>query len=278
MRRLLATLEISRPHNMIAAGACVYSSYYLSGGRGIGAVAWPVVFTVLVTGFGNLVNDFFDADIDRVNKPHRPIPSGRLARGYVLRIYAVGTVLVTALMTFVLPPAILALMVAWEALLFSYAARVKRVALFGNILIGAVCASAFLVGAMVTHVPGVVVFPAFFAFVFVVGREIVKGAEDVEGDRMAGARTLAVRFGVARTARWGAMVLCLGAMTAPIPALVRYFGGTYGVLMEMSVVPGMLATAYFVLRSPRKTVFSRVSWLLKIEMLAGIIAMGLGRS
>ena len=263
---------------MIAAGACVYSSYYLSGGRDIGPVAWPVVFTVLVTGFGNLVNDFFDADIDRVNKPHRPIPSGRLGRGYVLRIYAVGTVLVTALMTFVLPPAILALMVAWEVLLFSYAARVKRVALFGNILIGAVCASAFLVGAMVAGVTGVVVFPAFFAFVFVVGREIVKGAEDIEGDRMAGARTLAVRFGVARTARWGAMVLCLGAMTAPIPALVRYFGGTYGVLMELSVVPGMLAAAYFVLRSPRKAVFSRVSWLLKIEMLAGIIAMGLGRS
>jgi len=278
MRQLLATLEISRPHNMVAAGACVYSSYYLSGGRDIGPVAWPVVFTALVTGLGNLINDFFDADIDRVNKPHRPIPSGRLARAHVLRVYAVGTVLLTALMIFVLPPTILSLMVAWESLLFCYAARVKRVALFGNILIGAVCASAFLVGAMVTDVTGVVVFPVFFAFAFVVGREIVKGAEDIEGDRLAGARTLAVRYGVTRTARWGAMVLFLGAVAAPVPALARYYGGAYGVLMELFVVPGMLAAAYLVLRSPQKAVFSRVSWLLKVEMLAGIIVMGLGRS
>lgn len=277
MRRLLAILEILRPHNMIAAGACVCSSYVLSGGRDASPAVWPAVFTALVTGLGNLINDFFDADIDRVNKPQRPIPSGKLTRGGVLRFYAAGTALITTLMIFALPPAVFALMVVWEALLFTYAIRVKRVALFGNILIGAVCASAFLVGAMVTGALGIAVIPALFAFVFVLGRELVKGAEDVEGDRLAGARTLAVRCGAARAAQWGAMVLFVCAVAAPVPALVRYFGTTYGILMEVLVVPGILCAAYFVLASPRKTVFGRVSWLLKIEMLVGIVVMGLGR-
>jgi geranylgeranylglycerol-phosphate geranylgeranyltransferase len=277
MRRLLATLEILRPHNMIAAGACVGASYYLCGGRDLGPVVWPALFTAIVTGLGNLVNDFFDADIDRVNKPHRPIPSGRLSRDYVIRVYETGTVLVTLLMIIALPPAILALMAAWEVLLFVYAIKAKRVALVGNVLIAAICASAFLVGAMVTGALGTVAFPLFFAFVFVLAREFVKGAEDVEGDRTAGAQTLAVRCGAARTAQWGAMILFVGALAAPVPALVRYFGGTYGVLMELLVVPGMISAAYLVLGSPHKAVFGRVSWLLKIEMLAGIVVMGLGR-
>jgi geranylgeranylglycerol-phosphate geranylgeranyltransferase len=130
---------------------------------------------------------------------------------------------------------------------------------------------------MVTGALGTVAFPLFFAFVFVLAREFVKSAEDVEGDRTAGAQTLAVRCGAARTAQWGAMILFVGALAAPVPALVRYFGGTYGVLMELLVVPGMISAAYLVLGSPHKAVFGRVSWLLKIEMLAGIVVMGLGR-
>ena len=195
----------------------------------------------------------------------------------MIRVYAAGTALVTVLMVAALSPAVFALMAAWEALLFAYAIKVKRVALLGNVLIAAVCASAFLVGAMVTGSLGLVAFPAFFAFVFVLGREFVKGAEDVDGDRTAGAKTLAVRCGAERTAGWGAAILFAGTLSAPIPALVRFFGGTYGILVQTLVVPGMLAAAYFVLASPRKVVFGRVSWLLKIEMLLGIVVMGLGR-
>jgi len=73
------------------------------------------------------------------------------------------------------------------------------------------------------------------------------------------------------------MVLFVCAVAAPVPALVRYFGAAYGILMEVLVVPGILCAAYFVLASPRKAVFGRVSWLLKIEMLLGIVVMGLGR-
>jgi geranylgeranylglycerol-phosphate geranylgeranyltransferase len=263
---------------MVAAGACVYSGYYLSGGRGVGTVMWSVVFAAVVTGFGNLINDYFDADIDRVNKPRRPLPSGRLSRRYVAWVYGVGTVISSGVMIVTLAAPIAALMIAWEALLFLYAASAKRVVLFGNVLISAVCASAFVVGTLITGVRDIIVFPVCFAFVFVMGRELIKGAEDIEGDRMAGAGTLAVRFGAVKTARWGAMLLFLCTAAAPTPAILRDFSSSYGVLVELLVVPGTLAAAYLVLKSPRRQVFHRASWILKIEMLLGIVVVGLGRT
>jgi geranylgeranylglycerol-phosphate geranylgeranyltransferase len=259
---------------MVATGACVYTAFHLSGGRGIGPAVWPVVFTALVAGLGNLVNDVFDTGIDRVNKPRRPIPSGRLSTKHVLRVYAWGTVLVTIVMFFLLPGRVFALMAVWEALLFLYAARFKRTPLVGNVVIAAVCASAFMVGALITGAYAVLVFPACFAFALVMGRELVKGAEDVEGDGLAGARTLAVRFGPARAAQWGAMTLLACVLAVPVPTLVGYFGRAYGVLAELLVVPGVLAAACLVLRSPGKKAFNRASWILKIEMIAGIVVMG----
>jgi geranylgeranylglycerol-phosphate geranylgeranyltransferase len=278
IKKLLSTIEIARPHNMVAAGACVFSAYHLSGGRGIGPVLWPVVFTALVAGLGNLVNDVFDTGIDRVNKPRRPIPSGRLSAPHVFRLYLWGTLLVTAAMGAFLPGRVFALALAWEALLFVYAAWVKRTPLLGNVVIAAVCASAFMVGALVTGRYGALLFPAAFAFVLVMGRELVKGAEDVEGDRLAGARTLAVRFGAGRSSKWGAMLLCVCAAAAPVPALAGYFGRTYGLLAVLFVTPGILAAAALVLRSPEKRSFNRASWILKVEMFVGIVVMGFGLS
>ncbi|MEJ2721160.1 MAG: UbiA family prenyltransferase, partial [bacterium] len=197
---------------------------------------------------------------------------------YVWTAYLAGTAVVTAAMPFFLDLRLLALLVCWEAAVFLYAARAKRIALVGNVLIAAVCASAFVAGAMVNGYYGVVAFPVVFAFLFVLGRELIKSAEDVEGDAMAGASTVAVRFGPERAAFWGAVVLFSAVVIAPLPALVRYYGRTYGMLMELLVVPGMLAAAYLVLEHPTRKTFNRASWILKIEMFVGLIVLGLGRS
>jgi len=66
----------------------------------------PLVFIAvfLITGAGNAINDYFDAGIDAVNRPDRPIPSGRLKKGYaykfsillfasgILTAYFIGTI------------------------------------------------------------------------------------------------------------------------------------------------------------------------------------------
>jgi geranylgeranylglycerol-phosphate geranylgeranyltransferase len=278
IRRLLATVEIARPHNMLAAAACVFSGFFLSGGAVSRSLIMPLLFTALVTGLGNVINDYFDADIDRVNKPRRPIPSGRLSERYAYRVYWLGSVVVCAPMVFLLSRAMLVVMLIWHVLLYCYARRGKRVLLVGNILIGTIASSAFFAGALMAADFSRIWFPVVFAFIFVMGRELVKGAEDVEGDRGAGARTLAVRIGVEKTSYFATLLLIVCAVIAPIPGLVEYFGRLYVVMIEMTVVPGILLASYLVLKSPNRFIFNRASWILKIEMFFGIVAMSLARA
>lgn len=275
--RLLATIEIARPHNMIAAGGCILAGYLLSGGTSGAEISLPFVFTALVTGLGNLINDYHDRDIDRVNKPRRPIPSGRLTPRYVLRAYVAGSIITALLAIALLSAAMLSLILAWQVLLYYYARRGKRVALAGNLMIAAIAASAFVGGAIPTGGFEATGFPALLAFLLVMGRELVKGAEDIPGDRQAGASTIAVRYGAEAALFWASVSLYACVIIAPVPALVGYYGRTYGFVMELLFVPGVLAAAWLALRSREQVALHRTSQILKVQMFFGIIAMALGR-
>ncbi len=275
--RLLATIEITRPHNMIAAGGCIVAGYLLSGGTRPADISLPFIFTAFVTGLGNLINDYCDRDIDRVNKPRRPIPSGRLTPGYVLRAYLVGSVITVVLAIALLSPPMFSLILGWQVLLYYYARKGKRIALAGNLLVAAIAASAFVGGAIPTGNFEATGFPALLAFLLVMGRELVKGAEDIPGDREAGASTIAVRYGARVAVLWAAASLYLCVIVSPVPALVGYYGITYGFVMELLFVPGVLAAAFLALRSRERVALHWTSRILKVQMFFGILAMALGR-
>jgi geranylgeranylglycerol-phosphate geranylgeranyltransferase len=271
--RLWASIEIARPHNMAAAMACIAAGFYIAGGSPLSLIFYPMLITGLVAGCGNMINDFFDADIDAVNKPRRPIPSGRLAPEYVKLLYAACSALVTAAAVLLLPPSMILFVLAWQVLLFLYGWKLKRFPLAGNLLVAAVGASAFLGGALVAGAPMRALFPFLFAFFFVMGRELVKEVEDIEGDRLAGARTIAVVSGAGPTLRAAALFLFICILAAPVPTLVNAYGRLYCLLMELTVVPGLLVASYTVLGSPDRAQLNRVSWILKGEMFLGILAM-----
>lgn len=270
---IIAAMESSRPHNMAAAAASVVAGYLVSSGFLDGEIALPAVFTGLVAGLGNMVNDCFDADIDRINKPRRPIPSGRIEGSTLLGVYLAGTLLVTSLALVMLSFPLLCFILCWEAILYVYARWAKRTPLAGNLLVAAVASSSFVAGAVAAGAAGASLFPFAFAFVFIMGRELIKEAEDVEGDRACGAGTIAVRIGVRKTVHAAALFLLSCALIAPLPALASSYGRIYLLLMEFTVVPGLLITSVIILRSQRTVVLSAASWILKAEMFLGIVAI-----
>ncbi|MBI4720288.1 MAG: geranylgeranylglycerol-phosphate geranylgeranyltransferase [Chitinivibrionia bacterium] len=254
--------------------ACIASGYLLAGGAPFSGAVSPMIFTGLAAGCGNMINDYFDADIDRINKPRRPIPSGRLSPPAALFLYGAGTAAVTAAALYALAPRMAAFVLAWEVLLFIYARFLKRTGLPGNVLVACVASSAFVAGALIAGDPVRAAFPVLFAFLFIMGRELVKDAEDLEGDRSAGAKTIAVVFGLDRTLCGASAFLLACACIAPIPCLAGAFGKPYGLVMELAVVPGLLAASALILGKPTRPLLTAVSWILKGEMFLGILAMG----
>jgi geranylgeranylglycerol-phosphate geranylgeranyltransferase len=276
LSRLFAFFEIVRPHNMLAAGLGVVAGYYAAAGHASGRVLAAAAVAALATGAGNVINDYYDFAIDRVNKPRRPLPSGRLAPRAALSWYAVLVVLTTGLAVWTLAPPVLVLAMAWQVALFAYARVLKRTWIAGNLTVALVAASAFLAGGLVAGWPGATVTPMAIAFAFVLCREMIKGGEDLDGDRKANVRTLAVVIGPERAAAAAASAMLILAALLPLPALAGAYGARYFLVMEILVVPVLVGGAVVVARRPERHIFGRVSRALKLAMFAGIVAIALG--
>jgi len=274
--RPIVLVEILRPHNMLASALAAVAGFVVAGGRAAGPVWMIALLAAVTTGAGNVVNDCFDLPIDRVNKPRRPLPSGRITMRAAVALYAAAACAVLALAILVVPRSVAVLVVGWQVALFVYARWCKRWLVIGNLLVAAVSSSAFFAGAMAAGNAAAAIVPAAIAFAFVVCREIVKGGEDLEGDRACGVRTIAVWAGRARAGRTAAVLMLALAALIPVPTLTLHYRVGYFVLMEGVVVPALLFGATRVADATDRSVFSRTSRTLKLAMFVGIAAIAAG--
>src|SRR5204862_30227 len=85
----------------------------------------------------------FDLEVDRINKPRRPLPSGRLSVRAAIAWYLVLSVVATTAATVLVPPHVGALVIAWQVALAFYARWCKRWLVVGNLVVAAISSSAF---------------------------------------------------------------------------------------------------------------------------------------
>jgi len=223
-------LELTRPGNAVAAGVLTFTGAFVAG-NALSlpfAVAAAVVATVCATGAGNAVNDYFDRDIDRVNRPDRPIPRGAVspcgALAFSGLLFAVAVV---AALT--LPLAALVIAVVNSLALIAYTEFFKGLPGVGNVVVAYLTGSTFLFGGASVGRPlsSSVLVLFFLAAVATLTREIVKDVEDVEGDRAEGLRTLPIVVGERTALRLGTVALVVAVLASGLPVLVGNFGLAY---------------------------------------------------
>jgi geranylgeranylglycerol-phosphate geranylgeranyltransferase len=237
-------------------------------------LVFSVVF--LVTGAGNVINDYFDHKIDSINRPDRPIPSGRIQRKTALYI-AISLFVVGILLSLLLGPLCLFLAIVNSWLLIFYASTFKRMVLIGNLVVGYLAGSTFLFGGALEIFNGmgirsnVVLF--LLAILVTMAREIVKDIQDIEGDSKAGARTLPITVGKEFSARLTAVLGLTGVILSPLPLLLNEaFGVLYLVIIFVADLLLLLSINEIILKdNPKKS-----SRLLKIAMFVALIAFVAG--
>ncbi|MGH9159448.1 MAG: UbiA family prenyltransferase, partial [Vicinamibacteraceae bacterium] len=82
-------LELLRPANVVTATADILAGYAVAGLGNPGALPWLLVATTCLYAGGVVLNDYFDRAIDRIERPERPIPSGRVTAVGAARLGAV---------------------------------------------------------------------------------------------------------------------------------------------------------------------------------------------
>ncbi len=275
MSQLSAFFLLPRPLNGLITALSV----------GIGALtsdqapAWLALLlaafsATLINGAGNALNDLMDIDIDRINRPLRPLPAGRLSPNAAL-MQSLLLALVGCALAFWLSPWHGLIALAVVALLAVYSISLKNSLLWGNVLVAFVGAIAFPYGALAAGDIGRSWIPALFAFLFHLGREIVKDIEDVAGDQIRGERTLPLRWGRAQAGVLVAIVYLVLVGFTWIP----FFAGIYGAFYALALLPVHALVGYVLWQLHRQRAVladDRLGRLLKVGMFLGLVAIVVG--
>jgi geranylgeranylglycerol-phosphate geranylgeranyltransferase len=245
-------LELTRPVNAVVAGMLTFIGSFVAvpvASLSAVPVAAAVGATVLATGAGNAINDYFDRDIDRINDPDRPIPRGAISPQGALA-FSVGLFLVAVVVALALLPVLaIAIAVVNLVALVTYTEFFKGKPGVGNALVAYLGGSTFLFGGAAVESVGPTVVLFLLAALSTLAREIIKDVEDVAGDREEGLNTLPIAVGEQRALQLAAGLLVAAALASPVP----YLTGTFGVAYLAVVGPAdlvILAAGYRSFESP----------------------------
>lgn len=221
---------------------------------------------------GNMQNDVLDVQVDRINRPDRPLPAGRIAVPSAIRAAWALYFLAAGLAFAINPPAGL-LTLAMVLLLCLYNLKLKALPLWGNLAVALLCALAvYLPEAPL--LPIHTGFPVLFAFLATLAREVAKDAEDVPGDRAAGLATLPIRFGIP-AARGMVAAACLSViLLLPVPWLWLGYRAGYPIVAALGPLPLLAWSLARLAKSD--TDWKAVQRTLKWAMLAGMAAIFAG--
>jgi len=260
-------LTVTRPVNSLVAGLAALLGYIVATGTlaPVSLILVPIV--VFITAGGNVFNDLCDLEIDRINRPERPLPSGRVtpeAAGILAAsLFSAGLVLTIPTS---LPCVII--VVANSLLLLFYARALKRTALWGNVAVSYLSASIYPFGGALAGLAGLErTLPlAGITFLAILARELLKDAEDVAGDSATGARTIAILLGVKKTAVV-AYACALGAIAVSLLPVVPWWGPAYLVGIGAADVVILFGAARALrCRTPECVRISRSTTILKMGM------------
>jgi len=222
-----------------------------------------------------VMNDIYDVNIDKVNRPNRPIASGRVRTreamtfAMILSVASLAFGALLGLWTFL--TALLAL-----ALMAYYNTRGKNTGLLGNVIVSFNVALPFFYGGLaVGSLKALLLMFSILAFLANLGREVAKGIPDAQGDRQLGVRTLAVSRGPRAAANVSAVLFLTAVALSFLPPLSGDVSSLYfpGVVLADA---GFVYSSSRLLLDPRPEPVRKVKTWVLLWMLLGLVGFLLG--
>ncbi|MFX0004855.1 MAG: geranylgeranylglycerol-phosphate geranylgeranyltransferase [Candidatus Hermodarchaeota archaeon] len=239
-----------------------------------------VITYFFIAGSGMVINDYYDIDIDKINRPERPIPRGSISLKQA-KILWIATALIGIIVAILHSVffnigylnIILAIFFAFMGWL--YAAWGKKSGFIGNIIVSGSFSIGLIYGAVLnnSNVPPYIYFFFFTSFFLLLSREVIKGCEDIEGDKNQGVKTLAIRIGIKKATVFSMIF----AVLAIIFFILPYFTNIINrMLFLITMVFGLAVVSYAIIlmlkRKLERKDFKKISLMLKISMFLGLIA------
>ncbi|MGI8635177.1 MAG: geranylgeranylglycerol-phosphate geranylgeranyltransferase [Segetibacter sp.] len=249
---------------------------------------------VLIYAEGYVINDYFDLNIDQINKPEKVVVDKIISRRWVIFwhvfLSVAGIVIGFYIDWFTQVKFLGLLNAAVVALLFVYSISLKKKLLIGNILVSALTAWAILVitfcetshllqqgviGSYTEKITRISFLYTGFAFVISLIREVVKDMEDIDGDRRYGCNTMPIAWGIQSTKIFVSVwfVVLIGVLMFVqfyVLILKWWWSAAYSLLL---IILPLLYIFKLLLQAKTSKDYHHLSTLIKMVMFAGILSM-----
>lgn len=261
--KTIGLLRLFRVELPVAAGLCVVLGQLLALGTlpdaAVAALGFTSIFFLSATAL--ILNDWFDYEIDLVNAPERPLPSGQVRKRDALLLSVAVAALGVAAAALINLAALVTAFAVW-LLGVAYNARFKRTGLPGNLMVAVSVGMTFVFGGIsVGRIEEPLVWWfGLLAMLFDFGEEIAADAMDAEGDRRIGSRSLAIVIGVRNAVRVSAVVFTAVVCVSLLPFVLNWLAPIYLVpMLLMDVVIAISVPRLFTASgAPRRSDIRRI--------------------
>lgn len=237
LKKAKGILALLRPELPFAAGVCVVI------GAIIAAAAVPAITTLLLGfmwGFflsspAMILNDYFDIEVDRINSPDRPLPSGLIKPSAAI-ILAIMTTLVGIVVSLLIGKMALLLYLFFWIVGFLYNWKLKEWGLIGNLLVCSSVAVTFILGGIAVGQPSnkTVWILSLMVFFFDLGAEIAADAMDIDGDKKRNVKSVAILLGKNNALKISALLFTVMIVISLAPVFLNLLGMTYLIIITLT--------------------------------------------
>jgi len=247
--KLFAILETTRPYTLLwcglvsLTGACIAKGSFPTLELAILATFVPIMGWIA----GLCISDFSDRTLDKIQKAHRPIPSGRIKSYEVL---AIGTIFAICGLIFSLLLGIYPFILSFVAavLVITYAKFSKSRGMLGNVNRGLITGVAFFFGVFSTagSISPIPIYVWFVSFIFIIhdiNSNLIGAIRDIEGDKSGGYITFPVKYGI-KTSVLISLILTFFwfFLAVSIPLYFNFLNTVYYLILAIVLV--ILLSAY----------------------------------
>ncbi len=283
MGRAVGFIRMMRPVNCLMMGFAVLVGAVIADSKALTFYLQNLSFGFL-TGFlltaaSMVVNDYYDRDIDAINEPNRPIPSGLIkpneALTYAVLLSALG--LITAFLTNIGTIACFLSALFFWLLSVTYVTLGKKTGLLGNFLVSLCVSAPFIYGNLAVANDVKLKTWIFVAMVFLsnTGREVTKGIVDVKGDKMRGVKTIAVRYGVRKATIAAVTCYLLAVALTPLPWFFGLVNIWFIPLVTLTDI-GLIFSSITLLKDHSRENARRVKKQVLAWFFVGLVAFAVG--
>lgn len=263
MKKNIGLFQLMRLELPLSAGICVIMGQLLALGE------FPTIPEILLGFFSVfsisasilVLNDYFDIETDKINAPHRPIPSKKVSPSEAL-IFSFFLLILGLYLSYLLNFYSFILAIILLIIGNLYNRKFKQAGLIGNLLVCFSVGMTFVYGGLSVGSPfnKDVLFFALIAALIDLGEEIAADAMDMEGDILINSKSIALKHGIHTAIKISTFIFLLVILLSGIPFILNWFQPIYLipiVLMDIAIA----YPAYKLFKSQNQEGRNYIRWI-----------------